>query len=769
MQFSYYLPLWGILLCIVISVSITVYGYLRIGQPLQNTVRNILIALRFCAITILLGCLLAPVIIEKKDITPPTNLSILVDTSLSMQMEDNYSGTSDQSRLDQVKHILNEETHQFISTLSSDYKVHIYNFDTKTHTDSVDTLDFSPQGLLTDIISSIRDVVSLWKGQQNAGVVLISDGAHNASNINVEEIADLDTPIYTIGVGSAVPPKDLRISKVDVLPVAHIGHESIVGITITHSGYENESVRVALRRVASNNFEGNQLVDATILDISEDTAIQGQRITDTKQHYVELKLTPEKEGNYQYSVTIPSLEGELTYANNEKTFSLKVVKAKLNVLYFEGRPRWEYAFLKRTLERDPDIDATVVMKTHKVDPETVLSQNSGYYPIESTRRTVRFPESIEELRQYDVLILGDLSEQHLTKTQQQAISTYVIEHSKSVIFLPSKTALGRGGFNLTSFADILPIQIPNNGCNEQEGEFTVAPTQAGLFHPILQLDDSYERNTEMWQNLPVLTISFSGYQQKAGATTLLNKHDGSPVLLFQRVGLGKSLLFTAEGLWNWRFGVNSYKDSKYKTVYQRFWAQTIRWMAQESEDKTVYISTDASSYAQYDEVDIQVRTFLQTYQSQDRIDIQLEITSPSGTTFPLKTRSGKIESQSSNVGHHSAKLKLDENGRYKIRAVAMRENRMLDEDEINISVHQQLIEMESPQLNETLLKEIAQQTGGVYLNIDSIDNLHKHIKTVEKPVFVDTQRDLWTNPLLLIIIVGLLGSEWIIRKRVGLV
>ena len=168
--------------------------------------------------------------------------------------------------------------------------------------------------------------------------------------------------------------------------------------------------------------------------------------------------------------------------------------------------------------------------------------------------------------------------------------------------------------------------------------------------------------------------------------------------------MGKSLLFTAEGLWNWSFGVNSYKDSKYRTAYQRFWAQTIRWMAQESEDKSVYISTDASSYAQYDEVDIRVRTFLQTFQSHELIDVQLEITSPRGTTFPLKTRSGKIESQAGNVGNYSAKLKLDEYGRYKIRAVAMRENRMIDEDEINISVHQQLIEMESPQLNETVFE-----------------------------------------------------------------
>ena len=769
MQFSYYLPLWVILFCIVISVSITVYGYLRIGQPLQNKVRNLLVTLRFCSITILLCCLLAPVIIEKKDITPPTHLSIIVDTSLSMQLEDNFLGKSDQSRLDQVKHILNNDTHQFISTLSSDYKVHIYNFDTRTYTDSNNDLDFSPKGLLTDITSSIRDVVSLWKGQQNAGVVLISDGAHNASSINVAEIADMNTPIYAIGVGSATPPKDIRISKVDVLPVAYVGHENIIGITITQSGYENESVRVALRK-----SDSNQLVDATILNIPKDTdeqetSIQRQRITDATQHYVELKLTPAREGNYQYTVVIPSLEGELTYANNEKTFSLKVVKAKLNVFYYEGRPRWEYAFLKRTLERDPDIDATIALRTIATDPETILSQNDGYYPNESDRHPIRFPESIEELRQFDVLILGDLSERHLTQTQQQTILEYVVDHSKSVILLPSKTALGGSGFNRTHFADILPIQIPNNGCNEQYSEFAVAPTQAGLFHPMLQLDDSSERNAEIWQNLPLLTIYFSEYQQKAGATPLLKKHDGNPILLFQRVGLGKSLLFTAEGLWNWNFGVNSYKDTKYKSAYQRFWAQTIRWMAQESEDKIVYISTDASSYAQHDEVDIRVRTFLQTFQSQESIEIQLEITSPSGTTFPLKTQSGKTESQSSKMGIHSAKLRLDEDGRYTIRAVAMRENRMLDEDEIEISVHQQLIELESPQLNEPLLREIAQQTAGVYLNIDSIDNLHEHIRTVKKPVFVDTQKDLWTNPLLLMIIVGFLGTEWFVRKRVGLV
>ena len=100
-----------------------------------------------------------------------------------------------------------------------------------------------------------------------------------------------------------------------------------------------------------------------------------------------------------------------------------------------------------------------------------------------------------------------------------------------------------------------------------------------MFHPILQLTDKLDRNTEIWQNLPALSHSYRGFQLRAGATTLIQKSNGEPILIFQRVGLGKSLLFVAEGIWNWDFGVNSYKDTVYQTVYPRFWAQTLRWMS----------------------------------------------------------------------------------------------------------------------------------------------------------------------------------------------
>ena len=42
------------------------------------------------------------------------------------------------------------------------------------------------------------------------------------------------------------------------------------------------------------------------------------------------------------------------------------------------------------------------------------------------------------------------------------------------------------------------------------------------------------------------------------------------------------------------------------------------------------------------------------------------------------------------------------------------------------------------------------------------------IANVQKTVFVDAERELWSHPLILIAVVGLLGTEWFLRKRVGL-
>ena len=150
--------------------------------------------------------------------------------------------------------------------------------------------------------------------------------------------------------------------------------------------------------------------------------------------------------------------------------------------------------MKRTLERDPDIEATCAILSRTegkpLSVRNVLDRLDGYYPqVIPVSETPTFPETFAELSKYDVLILGDLRAEHLTKTQQLAIVDFVERQGKPVIFLPSRNMLGVNGLGNTELASLLPIDIPKNGCRVEDTEFTVRLTQSGAFHPMLQLSE----------------------------------------------------------------------------------------------------------------------------------------------------------------------------------------------------------------------------------------------------------------------------------------
>ena len=805
MRFTYFWPGWMVVLGIGIVIGITIFVYLRVARPLHPRYRFLLIVLRIAAASILLGCLLAPVVIEKKDITPPTHLSILVDTSRSMELVDPGRNETPVSRLNQVNQLLFSAPGQFLQTLQDRFEVHLYSFNTGLHqnvllpqNDDSPIPQFEVEGALTDIGTAISEAAAAWKGQQIAGILLLTDGAHNSGQFPLETITALEVPIYSIGIGSVEPPKDIQIQRVDYTPVVYTDHESVIRVSVAQTGYTGKTTQLSLREV-----ESQSLVDTATLTF--DSHEKGEATDTATKRVVELKVTPQSEGNFQYAVTLPTLDGELTEANNQKTFSVKVVKAKLNVFYLEGRPRWDYTFLKRALERDPDIEATCAILSGKgvkrLPADSLLNRLDGYYPQKTpASETPRFPETLTALSKYDVLILGDLGAEHLTETQQRAIVDFVERQGKPIIFLPSRNMIGVNGLGNTELAHLLPIDIPKNGCRVEDTEFTVQLTQSGAFHPMLQLEGIQGRQTSqtdgqggsnlsLWRNMPALSRSFSGFRLRGGATALMKNGKGTPVLILQRAGLGKSLLIAAEGYWNWDFGVKTFKDTRYHAIYPRFWAQVLRWMATDTDDKNVYLTTDASTYTIGDTVRITAYLYSETYQPQTGATVQVEVIPPDGTPFQVGSQQSAANSQEDNSQQrdslesdisltnnaladinnlYTAQFVLLQKGKYRIRATGRSGNLKLGEDQIDIYAHPQLAELETPQLNENLLKQLAAQTGGAYFPMANAEAVPENIAKVQNSIFVDAERELWSHPLVLIAVVGLLGTEWFLRKRIGL-
>ena len=139
--------------------------------------------------------------------------------------------------------------------------------------------------------------------------------------------------------------------------------------------------------------------------------------------------------------------------------------------------------------------------------------------------------------------------------------------------------------------------------------------------------------------------------------------------------------------------------------------------------------------------------------------------------LPLSDRPFKLHARanSTSAGAYTARFNADSQGNYHIKVLGRQGEIAIGEDSTEIFVQLQLAELENPQLNESLLKQLATKTGGVYFPFAEASTLPEKIDALQHPVFVTEERDLWDTPLVLICVVALLGMEWFLRKRKGLV
>jgi len=757
---------WWIV-ALVVTTGIAIYAYFRNKKPISIRLKIVLITLRFLALGLLLFCLiLKPAMVKQEEKHLRANLLVLVDTSQSMAIADVPDGGSTIERTAAVQKLFLEPKNQIYSKLAERFDLQLYHFDTQCEgIDSVqnetETLS-QAAGVRTDVGNALSKAVNDWKGQPIAGVVLLTDGRNNTGGNPLDISQSLNVPIYSIGVGNPAAPKDVKLVKIESLPVAYVDHTLPVNVTLHSNGYDGDKIQVRL-------LQGQKLVDSTFVTLSETSP----------QQTIDFEIKPKEEGNFGYVVSVPGLEGELTTENNQDTFFIKAIKEKLKVLFIDSRPRWEYAFLKRTLERDPNIDGTFMILSQKNASQlskTLLAKTGKYYPQsfdtqatqpkgQDIRALKKFPTTEAELNLYDVLILGDIQKSSLSPEQLNMTKNFVEKRGKAVIFLGGKNSFSRTGFGSSELQNLLPVIVPQNRSIIRDEDFNPVLTAEGFYHPITRLADTREANKAVWRDLPPLSRLYSGLQLRAGATVLAEYRDNrtnEPVIVFQRYGNGKSLLIAADSLWNWAFGIWTFKEEA--NYYSQFWSQTIRWMATRTDAKLVNVETNKPIYSPSEQVQITVRVYNETYQPISDAELSIEVSPPTGKPFQIPSNADtQVE------GLYSAQFLASEKGTYKITATGSLSGKQLGTDSVEFSVQTPLIEFENPQLNEELLKQLADISGGVYTPLLQIDTLPSQIKDVGSTITTVHEDELWDSPFILLLAVGILSAEWILRKRKGLV
>ena len=71
-------------------------------------------------------------------------------------------------------------------------------------------------------------------------------------------------------------------------------------------------------------------------------------------------------------------------------------------------------------------------------------------------------------------------------------------------------------------------------------------------------------------------------------------------------------------------------------------------------------------------------------------------------------------------------------------------------------------------MHGALLRRVAQETGGRFYTTDTANALAEDLKYTGRGVTTIEERDLWHMPVVLIMLVGVMCSEWGYRRARGL-
>ena len=293
-------------------------------------------------------------------------------------------------------------------------------------------------------------------------------------------------------------------------------------------------------------------------------------------------------------------------------------------------------------------------------------------------------------------------------------------------------------------------------------------TVQGEGHPVLQIQDQTESNRMAWENLPPLLYPAVACIPRPGAETLVSgippaeagglPQTQDPLLMVFQSQDQKSLVLAGTGLYRWdllMWGMGRTND-----VLKGVLNNALRWLALREDTSPVRVQTDKSVYTAGEEI----RVMAQVYDKMARPVASARVTalleSPSGTF----TR----ELQDLGEGRYRVIMKGYEAGEYRLEVQARREGISLGKSEARFSVSSFIPDLTDTRANPGLLRQLADVSGGRYGPADSLAAVLDTMRFPYRENTVQNEYELYRHPLILFLIVLLLGTEWFLRKRKGL-
>jgi len=724
-----------------------IWTYGRLGT-VAGRPRVVLMALRVALLLIALFALLRPTLLLKVAVPQQNFVGVLIDNSRSMQVADEQG----KPRADFVKDQVGRVDGPLLTALGKRFQIKVYRFANAAER-LQSTADLTFDGTATRLGEGLDRVRDEMSGLAVAGLVVLSDGADNSDRTIDDSIAGLKAqgmPVFAVGVGKDRLTRDVQLTRAETPRRVLKGSSLVVDVVVTQVGYAGARVPLVVED------------DGRVVS-SQDITLPGDGESET--YHVRFKAA--ETGARVFRFRIPVQANEEVAENNQRDQLIDVFDRREKVLYLEGEPRPEMKFIRQAADLDNNLQVVVLQRTAEASvtaPDKYLRLG-----VDSPEDLINgFPQTREELFAYRAIIIGSVEASAFTSEQMQMIEDFVDVRGGGLLMLGGDRSFSEGGWAGTALADVMPVVLERKLSNVDPYTnlhwLTVRPTRAGLNHPATQITDRAEDVAAKWRDLPPITSINTIRDVKPGATVLLSGMDekgrDQVVLAYQRFGKGKSLALPVQDTWLWRMDARmSEKDETFHT----FWQRLLRWLVDGVPDRVVV--TAAPDHVQKGEpVTLTAEVVDAAYKGINDGRVTAHVTAPSGRVEDVPMAWTVAQD-----GEYRATYTPDENGTVAVSVGGSdHDGRDVTKGTTSVLVAPSDAEYFDAAMRAPLLKRIAEETEGRFYTAGNTASLVDAITYSGKGITVTEDKDLWDMPIVLLLLLGIMGTEWVYRRAKGL-
>jgi hypothetical protein len=716
--------------------------------------RLVLVLVRLAAFVALVACMTRPTIVATKKARQPGTVLVVVDDSESMTVADGLNGQTRWEELVAALAVARPAARALGAETSLD--VALWRFGREAQ--AVPPVGDDPFPLAawkpgpgageTAIGAALDDCVRATAGKSIAGVIVMSDGAQHAYPPRdqppqgvARRLGDAGVPLWSVTFGQqrgAGQGRDAAVSNLAVSETVYLDNSVEVAGRVRLEGLADRDVVVKLL------VEGA----AGRMEEAARATVRGGR--DSAEEPVRLAWTPRALGERKVALVIEPQEGETVTTNNELSTFVDVVDGGLRVLYLEGALRVEQRFLRRVLAASPDM---------QVD----------FQWIDSTRRD-RWPIDLGRVldTDYDVFLIGDLDAAALRPQDLEKMLGRV-RAGAGIGLLGGFHAFEAGGWASSALAPLVPFvadRLARQPFDEPvrpslhiEGPLQLVPDARFGGVSILRLGQTDDETRAAWQLMPALEGANDLGRLVPEAKRLANTADGRPLLVAREYGTGRVAAFAADSTWRWAMQGAGER-------HRRFWRQFVLWLARQdgTESDSLWVRLGQRRIAPGMTIGCDAGVTKPDGTAAAEVELDAIAVSPGGQPRPVRLpRRGAAFS--------GALSGFTEPGDWKLVVKATQPGREPLERSTRFTVVRQDLELANPRANPLLMRQLAESTPGGTRAPEELADIFDEIRN--QPAAFETieqwSASPWDTWPALMLLVGLLILEWILRKRFGLV